>query len=204
VSPEKRSTSTPASTSPRAEPATGAPRRAVFLDRDGTIIEDRNYLSDPAGIRLIPGAAAAIARLNRAGLPVVIVTNQSGIGRGYFSSDDYHRVERRLDELLRSAGARVTATYHCPHAPGVAVPCECRKPAPGLFERAARENGLDLASSFYVGDRLRDVRAGLDHGGTAFLLRGLEEGAEVIHPGIHLVDSLAEAVDRLLQRLGID
>ncbi|MBV9773562.1 MAG: HAD family hydrolase, partial [Gemmatimonadetes bacterium] len=128
---------------------------AVFLDRDGTVIHDAEYLSDPAGVRLMPGAGEAVARLNRAGIPVVLVTNQSGIGRGYFTEADFRAVQARLAEVLAAAGARLDAVYYCPHGPDDG--CDCRKPALGLWLRAAREMGLDLERSWYVGDRARDL-----------------------------------------------
>ncbi|HEX7239268.1 MAG TPA: HAD-IIIA family hydrolase, partial [Longimicrobiaceae bacterium] len=103
-------------------------RPAVFLDRDGTVIHDAHYLADPEGVRLLPGAAEAVARLNRAGVPVVLVTNQSGIGRGLFSEADFRAVQDRVEALLAAGGARIDAVYHCPHAPDADPPCDCRKP----------------------------------------------------------------------------
>jgi histidinol-phosphate phosphatase family protein len=175
-------------------------RPAVFLDRDGTVIADREYLASPEGVALLPGAGEAVARLNRAGLPVVLVTNQSGIGRGYFSAADYHAVHGRLVEALAAEGARLDAVYHCPHAPEEA--CDCRKPGPGMFERAARELGLDLAASFYVGDRLRDVEAGLALGGTGILVGDRVPG-EAPPAGVAAVPGLSEAVQRILAQ-GVD
>ena len=139
--------------------ARGERRPAVFLDRDGTLIHDRHYLSDPAGVELLPGAADAIARLNRAGAFVVLVTNQSGIGRGLYGEEEYRAVHARLVELLAAQGARLDADYHCPLAPDAPDPEAMRKPGAGMFLRAAREHGLDPAASWYVGDRARDVAA---------------------------------------------
>jgi D-glycero-D-manno-heptose 1,7-bisphosphate phosphatase len=175
-------------------------RPAVFLDRDGTLVVDRHYLGDPAGVELLPGAAAAVRRLNRAGLPVLLVTNQSGIGRGYFSAADFERVQARLHALLGEEGARIDATYHCPHATGDGEGCECRKPAPGLFHRAAREHDVDLARSFFVGDRLRDVLPALDAGGTGILVGRAPHPADggALPPGIARVATLPAAVDRIL------
>ncbi|HEX6534292.1 MAG TPA: HAD family hydrolase [Gemmatimonadaceae bacterium] len=144
-------------------------RPAVFLDRDGTLNADTGYPSRPEDVVLIEGAADAVARLNAAGLPVVVVSNQSGIGRGYLTSDDYERVRRRLEELLAAAGAHVDATYICPHAPGD-PPCECRKPGTLLFRRAAADLALDLARSWYIGDRWRDVSPALELGGHPLLV----------------------------------
>ncbi len=174
-------------------------RSAVFLDRDGTVIEDRDYLRDPDGVRLLPGADRAIARLAKAKVPVVIVTNQSGIGRGYFSEAEYQAVHQRVDALITAAGGTVLATYHCPHSPELAPPCDCRKPAGGLFRRAARDHDLDMGRSYYVGDRLRDLEAGFLAGGRCFLLRGIHSAPRRPIPStIEVVASLDQAVDRIL------
>ena len=174
----------------------------MFLDRDGTVIEDRNYLGDPDGVELLPGAAAAIARLNRAGMPVVLVTNQSGIGRGYFSEDDYSAVHQRLVALLAESGAEITAAYHCPHSPDTVPPCDCRKPRDGLFRRASEDLGLDLASAVYIGDRVRDVEAGTRAGGRGIIIRGPGSDSERIPAGAEVASDLAEAVDRILEGRG--
>ncbi|HEV2147707.1 MAG TPA: HAD family hydrolase [Longimicrobiaceae bacterium] len=175
---------------------------AVFLDRDGTIIHDASYLADPAGVRLLPGAAEGIARLNRAGIPVVVVTNQSGIGRGYFTEADFRAVQARTEELLAEGGARVDAVYHCPHAPDHVPPCGCRKPEVGLFLRAADEHRLDPGRSWYVGDRLRDVAPAERLGGRAILVRGGAEHAEAEQapPSVTVVEGLREAVELVLGR----
>jgi histidinol-phosphate phosphatase family protein len=177
----------------------GKRRPAVFLDRDGTLIHDRHYLSDPAGVELLPGAGEAIARLNRAGRFVVLVTNQSGIGRGWFSEDDYQAVHRRLLELLAEQGARPDADYHCPLSPDAPDPGAMRKPGPGMFLRAAREHGLDLAASWYVGDRDRDVAPARELGVRS---AQTEADAGAADNSIAIVDSLAEAVDLILAEVG--
>jgi histidinol-phosphate phosphatase family protein len=169
---------------------------AVFLDRDGTLIADRHYLADPEGVELLPGAGEAVARLNRAGLPVVLVTNQSGIGRGYFTEAQYRSVHERLVRELAVHGARLDAAYHCPLGPDDPDPGEMRKPGIGMYARAAAEHGLDLARSFYVGDRLRDVTAVERVGGTAILVRGPQ--TEDALPFATVVDTLGEAVERIL------
>jgi len=145
-------------------------RGAVFLDRDGTLIRDMNYIGDPALVELLPDAGRAIHRLNDAGWPVVIVTNQSGIARGYFTVEDFERVQQRVEALLRDAGARIDATYMCPHHPEYTGPCDCRKPGTLLFTRAANDLGLDLAASWYIGDKLRDVSPAQALGGTGLLV----------------------------------
>lgn len=142
---------------------------AVFLDRDGTIIHDAHYLSRPDQVHLIEGAADAIARINALMIPVIVITNQSGIGRGYMTLDDYAAVAARLDSLLEELGAHIDATYFCPHSPE--DKCECRKPADLLFRRAQAEiPAIDLARSLYLGDRMRDLQAGLNFGGDAVLV----------------------------------
>jgi formyltetrahydrofolate-dependent phosphoribosylglycinamide formyltransferase len=151
---------------------------AVFLDRDGTIIEDAGYIRDPQQVRLLPGAAEAIARLNAQGLRTFVVTNQSGIARGLLSQEEYHRTEQRVDELLRQAGARVDAHYFCPHLPELSGPCECRKPGTLLYRRAAEQFGIDLTQSWWIGDRLRDVLPAEALGGRGILL-GAEDAPDI-------------------------
>jgi D-glycero-D-manno-heptose 1,7-bisphosphate phosphatase len=187
-------------------PVPGQRRPAVFLDRDGTLIHDRHYLSDPAGVELLPGAGDAVARLNRAGLFVVLVTNQSGIGRGMYGEDDYRAVHRRLVELLADHGARLDAVYHCPLAPDAPDPGAMRKPGAGMFLQAAREHGLDPAASWYVGDRARDVAPARELGGRAVLVRCERTDADAAGPGgsIPVADSLAEAVDLILSAEGAE
>ncbi|MEX2528033.1 MAG: HAD family hydrolase [Gemmatimonadota bacterium] len=146
-------------------------RQAVFLDRDGTLVEERHYLSDPAQVVLVVGAAQAVRRLQGAGLAVVVVTNQSGIARGYYTEAEYRAVADRVDELLHAEGVVVDGTYHCPHLPGVTGPCDCRKPGPGMYLQAARELGLATRGSFYVGDRWKDVLPAVRFGGRGILVR---------------------------------
>jgi D-glycero-D-manno-heptose 1,7-bisphosphate phosphatase len=154
-------------------------RRAVFLDRDGTIIEDAGYLRDPAGVRLLPGAAHAIRHLNEHGLIAVVATNQSGIARGLLTLDEYNATERRVDELLTLEGARLDAHYFCPHLPELNGPCDCRKPGSLLYRQAAERFGIDLSRSWWVGDRLRDVLPAEGFGGRGILVGTTEpEGAE--------------------------
>lgn len=149
-----------------------ARRAAAFLDRDGTIVEDVHYLARPEQLRLIPDAVTALRRLHDAHVPVVVVTNQSGIARGMLSADDYAAIERRLDAMLAAEGVHVAATYHCPHHPEFSGPCACRKPGVLLYERAAAELSLDPARSLFVGDRWRDVAPALRLGGTGVLVPG--------------------------------
>lgn len=178
-------------------------RRAAFLDRDGTIIAEREYLADPDGVHLLPGTPEALRALRRAGLALVVTTNQSGIARGFYSEDQYHAVAARLEDMLAAHGARPDATYYCPHHPDYTGACDCRKPATGMFRQAARDLDLDLSCSFYVGDRLKDVLPALELGGEAILVRtgyGVEEerGAP---PSVHVVDDLPAAVRLILERV---
>jgi len=180
----------------------GGARRAVFLDRDGTLIHDRHYLSDPAGVELLPGAARAVARLASTGFFVVLATNQSGIGRGYFTEADHQAVHARVEELLAAGGARLHAFYYAPSAEDSDDPDADRKPGAGMFLRAARDHGIDLARSIWIGDRLRDVLAAERFGGRAILVRSAQtEVAEAAGRGIGIVGSLAEAVGVVL---GVD
>jgi histidinol-phosphate phosphatase family protein len=153
---------------PAASVSASVSGAAVFLDRDGTVIADKHYLHDPAGVELLPGAAEGLLRLQALGLPLALVTNQSGVGRGYFGRGDAERVNGRLIELLAARGVRLRAVYTCPHAPEDG--CACRKPRPGLIARAAAEMGVDPAQSFVLGDKPCDVDLGLGVGATAFLV----------------------------------
>ncbi len=144
-------------------------RAAVFLDRDGTLIYETGYLGDPAGLVLYPGAAAALAQLSAAGFALVVVTNQSGVARGLFGEQDVARVHARLRELCGAAGARLDLVLYCPHHPTAGLgryksDCDCRKPKPGMFLRAARALGLDLSHCHAVGDAVRDAVAARDAG----------------------------------------
>ena len=144
--------------------------QAVFLDRDGTIIVDKNYMADPAEIELLPGAVRGLRRLQEAGFLLIIVTNQSGIARGYFTEQALHEVHRRLLEILEGEGIQIAGIYYCPHGPE--DDCFCRKPKPGLLLDAAAEHGVDLYKSAMVGDSLRDTQAGMAAGcGLNILLR---------------------------------
>jgi D-glycero-D-manno-heptose 1,7-bisphosphate phosphatase len=145
-------------------------RRAVFLDRDGTLVEDPGYLHDPAAVRLLPGVAAGLADLDAAGLALVLVSNQSGIARGFFPPEAFAAVNRRLAELLGAGGPRFAGIYHCPHHPDFGGPCECRKPGVRLFRRAAADLGIDLARSWFVGDRASDVEPAAVLGGRGLLI----------------------------------
>jgi D-glycero-D-manno-heptose 1,7-bisphosphate phosphatase len=141
----------------------------VFLDRDGTISEEVGYLNDASHFRMFPFTAAAIRRLNEAQLPVIVITNQSGVGRGFFPESSVHGIHELMRRQLLEAGARVDAIYYCPHSSE--HDCECRKPKPGMLAQAAREHGLDLRRSFVVGDRYGDVNAAYNAGARGILVR---------------------------------
>lgn len=143
--------------------------RALFLDRDGTVIEECGYLKDPALVRLLPGAADALAALASEGWKIVIVSNQSGVGRGLITPEQMEAVQRRFLELMRSNGTPVTGSYVCTHAPD--DHCECRKPSPYLIEKAAAEHKLDLSASWMIGDREADILAGKNAGCRTIWLR---------------------------------
>jgi len=156
--------------------------RAVFIDRDGTISEEVGYVNHPSRFRLLPHSAEAIRTLNQAGWLAVLVTNQAGVARGYFSENMIQEVHARLVSELEQEGARLDGIYYCAHHPTVGEPpyrldCECRKPRPGLIHRAATELDIDLAHSWMVGDRLGDVelaRNAAIH--SAFVLTGYGRG----------------------------
>jgi D-glycero-D-manno-heptose 1,7-bisphosphate phosphatase len=168
-------------------------RRFVLVDRDGTINVEKDYLSDPAGLELIPGAAAAIRDLKQAGFGVVVITNQSGIGRGYFTLEQLAAVHDRLVQLLAAEGATVDGIHICPHGPGDA--CACRKPLPGMVEQAVAEHGFDPAQGFMIGDKEVDVELGHAVGATTFLVRtGYGRKYEASTKADHVVDDLAAAV----------
>ncbi len=176
--------------------------RAAFLDRDGTLVEDLHYLSDPGAVRLLPHVGESVRRLNDAGVLVVVVTNQSGIARGLITEAQYEAIRSRLQAILRDEGARIDATYHCPHHPDIDGTCECRKPGTGMYRRAAAELGIDLKRSLYVGDRFRDVSPGIELGGMAFLVPSPSSPGSELEDARRcdvLADSLQQAVDRFLE-----
>ena len=152
------------------------PRPAIFLDRDGVLIEDGHYLGKADRVRLLPGAAEAVAALNRAGWPVVVVTNQSGVARGLFSYESVAEVHAHVAAQLATFGGRVAAFYFCPHHPEAEVAafraaCDCRKPRPGMLLAAAADLGIDTARSWMVGDRVTDLEAGAAVGARTILVR---------------------------------
>lgn len=177
-------------------------RRVAFLDRDGTLIVDKNYLKDPAQVTLVPHAANAVRVFNYALVPVIVVSNQSGIARGLLTEQDYRAQRARIDDLLEERGAFVDDHYHCPHHPDITGPCECRKPGIGMFEQAIVEHQIDAASSFFIGDKLRDVLPAKAFGARGFLVPSPETSPEdvqaALSQGFEIASSLADAAARAL------
>jgi histidinol-phosphate phosphatase family protein len=173
--------------------------RAVFLDRDGTIMEDANYVGHVERVVVIPGAVGALRRLQQAGFRLFIVTNQSGVGRGYFSREAVEEIHAHLDRIFGAAGVRFDRYYVCPHHPDEG--CDCRKPKPRFLLEAAGEYGLDLAGSFMVGDRLTDIQTGANAGAkTVLVLTGIGEqtqGEDAVKPD-HVARDIAAAADWIL------
>ena len=135
-------------------------RKAAFFDRDGTINVDIGYLYRPKDLAFVPGTPELIRKHNLQGELVIVITNQSGIARGYYTQEDMHRLHKVMNQRLHDEyGAHIDAFYFCPHLPEITGPCECRKPAPGLFERAIRDFGIDPAISVSYGDSKRDEEA---------------------------------------------
>ena len=183
---------------PAAEPAA----RAVFIDRDGTLIVERNYLSNPDDVAFVPGAVDALRLLKANGFRIIVVTNQSGIARGLYSLADYRRVEKRVEDLLAQQGVMLDAVYFCPHHPDVDGACECRKPGLGMYRNAAREHHIDLANSIYIGDRLKDVLPAQQLGGHGILVRtgyGREESGG-LPADMEIADDLSAAASLILKK----
>jgi D-glycero-D-manno-heptose 1,7-bisphosphate phosphatase len=179
--------------------------KAVFLDRDGTVVVEKGYITVADDIELIPGAAPAIIRLREAGWKVFVVTNQGCVAKGMITEDELSVINFRMVSMLGAEGAEVDGIYACIHHPDGSVPeysyeCDCRKPLPGLLERAASEHGVDLASSVMIGDTMRDLEAGRAAGAQSVLVltgKGKVVSAED-HGAVHVAPDLASAVDWLL------
>jgi D-glycero-D-manno-heptose 1,7-bisphosphate phosphatase len=178
------------------------PRRFVLLDRDGTITVERNYLSDPDEVELLPQVGAGLRRLAQNGLGLIVVTNQSGIARGYFNEQRLGEIHRRMNQLLAAEGVRLDAIYFCPHSPE--ENCGCRKPKPGMVEQAAREFGFDPRQTFVIGDKPCDIDLGHAVGATTLLVR-TGYGAQIEAAGestAHdVVDDLLAAAVRIEELL---
>lgn len=188
-------------------------RAGVFLDRDGTLNVEIDFLRTPEELELIPGAARAVRKLNELGLPTCVISNQSGVARGYLTEAGLIPIHARLQEELAREGAHIDRIYYCPHHPseGVApynIACDCRKPEPGMLLRGARELNIDPAASFVVGDRLGDIQAGRTVGATTILvltgygMQGREECRRQGVPVDRIVPSIVEAVDFIAAQYG--
>ena len=185
--------------------------KAFFLDRDGVMIEEENYLADPAKVRLCPGCAEALRRIARAGFRIVVTSNQSGIARGYFTFAEIAAVERKIVELLAAGNAPAPdAWYYCPHHVKGTVAqyvreCDCRKPRPGMLLQAAREHDLELSGSVMIGDKLSDLRAAFAAGcpSAALVLtgHGSEQKLEPLDRRYLVAGNILEAAEQLLTLL---
>ncbi len=184
--------------------------RAVFIDRDGTLIEETGYLNDLSRLQFFPYSVDAVRQLNRAGFLVIVVTNQAGVARGIVPAEFLELAHGRISSVMAEGGAVIDRYYHCPHhpdgiVPGLARACECRKPAPGLWYRAAEELSIDLPASYTVGDRWLDVKAGQTAGTRTVMVRtgyGLGE-APAPPEGVSadaIVSDLAAAAAWILQQ----
>ena len=176
--------------------------RAVFLDRDGTVVDDPGFLHEPGKVKLLPGAAQAIKKLNEHGFLVIIVTNQSGIARGLYTVEDYEGVQRRLIELLEKQGAHIDGAYFCPHHPQFTGRCDCRKPGSKLFQEAQRALDIDFTHSWWIGDRLSDVQPARVLDGHGILVAtgdgNLHQG-QARALGVMVVADLAAAADEIVR-----
>ena len=167
----------------------------AFLDRDGTLIEEKNYLSDPDNVVVISGSAEAIRRLHSVGAKVVVISNQAGIGRGYFGEDVVHAIHQRIQDVLQKDGCHIDAFYFCPHHPDEG--CDCRKPRIGLFRRAAADYKMPLTGAM-IGDNASDIKAGLAAGLTTILVRtgyGEKIASSNQVAAHHTAANLSDAVD---------
>lgn len=180
-------------------------KRAFFLDRDGTINQEKDYLYRVEDFEFVPGAPEAIRLLNEAGVLVVVVTNQSGVARGYYTEDDVEILHRHIAQELEASGARVDAWLYCPHHPAgkgsYSLPCRCRKPLPGMLLDAARRLDIDLESSVMIGDKRADIEAAISAGCRPILVRSGYGAAEEPHlsVGVDVYDDLLAAVISLIE-----
>jgi D-glycero-D-manno-heptose 1,7-bisphosphate phosphatase len=199
---------------PSAKLARTLPRlAAVFLDRDGTLNQEVGYVNHIDRLRLYPWTAEAIRKLNRAGVPVIVTTNQSGVGRGYFPEELVHRVHQKIAFELAASEARLDAFYYCPHHPDSTqkifrMKCQCRKPLTGMLDEAAERFNIDLRSSYVVGDSTRDMQMGFNAGARTVLVmtgygRGNYENLRSAWPRQPdlIAENLLEAVEKILGEL---
>ena len=187
-------------------------RIGVFIDRDGTLNEEVDYVRTPEQLRMIDGAATAVRRLNDLGVITCLISNQSGVARGFLSEKDLEAVHKKLGDELERYGARLDAIYYCPHHSTAGrepynIECDCRKPKPGMLRQGEREFGLDLSRSFVVGDSIVDIQAGLAVGATTVLVltgygQSSLEASKEINLGIGKVaTNITEAVEFIAQSI---
>ncbi|MDR1656293.1 MAG: D-glycero-beta-D-manno-heptose 1,7-bisphosphate 7-phosphatase [Deltaproteobacteria bacterium] len=178
-------------------------KKAVFLDRDGTINHDVGYLSQWENFRWIDGVPDALAQLKKAGFALVVITNQSGVARGYYTSQEVQTLHRKIDtDLLQRAEIKLDGWYYCTHHPDLA-PCSCRKPSPELLLKAAKDLGLALSASFMIGDKSLDIMAGLNAGvqGSLLVLTGYGQGDQSkVPPGTPVFPDLPAAAAFILNK----
>lgn len=173
---------------------------AVFLDRDGTINEDTGYLDSQEKLVIIAGVPSAIKRLNSKGFKVVVITNQSGVARGYFSRDALDAINKRLEDILKKDDAHLDGIYYCPHHPD--DNCECRKPKTGMLEKAKKDLHINLEQSYVVGDKVSDVEIARKIGGKGILVltgMGKNEEKRLIHKPSYIADDLKDAVEWIIK-----
>ncbi len=176
-------------------------KKFILLDRDGTIIVDKHYLSDPEGVELLPGAVEGLKKMQSLGYGLIVLTNQSGIGRGYYSEEDMHAVNRRMEDLLAEHGVKIDKICFCPHAPD--QPCTCRKPATGMIEDAAQALPFTPEDSIMIGDKACDVDCGRKAGALSILVRtgkGAKEEAGCADRADYVADDLLDAANFISSR----
>lgn len=179
-------------------------QKAIFLDRDGTIIIEKSFISTPDDVELIPGSAQALAKLAKTGYALVIITNQSGVARGYFDEKAVQIVNARLVEMLCELGVEIAAIYYCPHyaqgiVPAYSIECPCRKPGTGMVEKAIKEFGIQPA--FVIGDRSSDIELGINLHIPAILVKtgyGSKQPTEVMEMADFVAEDIAEATEWIL------
>lgn len=168
----------------------------VLLDRDGTIIFDKHYLHDPDGVELLPGAVEGLKRMQDMGYKLIVLTNQSGVGRGYYDAASVHACNARMEELLAPFGVQIVSIYYCPHTPE--DECGCRKPAIGLMEQAVKAHGFDPRKAVMIGDKEADMGVGRNSGALTILVRtgkGAEHEERCRELADHVADDLQGAAE---------
>lgn len=185
--------------------------KIVFLDRDGTLNEEVNYLHRPEDMHLLNGAGQALRRLKEAGFKLVVITNQAGVARGYYTEEDVMALHRYMNEILTAEGAGIDGFYYCPHHPVYGIgsykkDCSCRKPGIGMFLQAENRFAVDKAHSYMIGDKLLDTQAGKNYGVTSILVgtgygKELYEAGQEEHPSYdYYAENLSQAADWILSR----